>query len=128
MSYPPSIEKALAYLQAIEMPKGYRKHPWFYRLLWLKGIALPPVLLAGFFTNMIISGLISGFFSTLAILFLIKRNEWSFPSDFFLYWAILGIAAGTGGAFGIRTVQKKLKLLSWQEVQNLPIKTDNPDA
>ena len=128
MSYPPSIEKALAYLQTIEMPERYRKQPWFYRLLWRKGIVLPPVLLAGFFTNMIISGLISGFLSTLTILFLIKRNEWSFPGDFFLYWAILGIAAGTGGAFGIKTVQKKLKLLSWQEVQNLSIKTDAADV
>ncbi|WP_390881267.1 DUF6404 family protein [Cardiobacterium hominis] len=46
----------------MDIPKGYRKHPWFYKWLWEKGIALPPVLLAGFFTNMIILGLISGFF------------------------------------------------------------------
>ena len=125
MSYPPSIEKALAYLQTIDMPKGYRKHPWFYRLLWRKGFTLPPVLLAGFFTNMIISGLINGFFVVLILFLLIKRNEWHFPSDFFFHWAIFGIATGLGGAFGIRRVQKKLKLLSWQEMQNLPTIPNN---
>ena len=79
MSYPPSIEKALAYLQTIDMPKGYRKHPWIYRFLWKKGIALPPVLLAGFFTNMLIYGLIAGFFTALAIFLLMERNTWVLP-------------------------------------------------
>ena len=51
-----------------------------------------------------------------------------FPADFLLRWATLGIATGLGGAFGIRRTQKELKLLSWREVQNLPIKTDNPDV
>ena len=46
MSYPASIEKALAYLQTIELPEAYRKHPWFYRLLWKKGIEIPPPLLS----------------------------------------------------------------------------------
>ena len=40
MSYPASIEKALAYLQTKDIPKGYRKHPWFYRWLWKKGIEI----------------------------------------------------------------------------------------
>ena len=128
MSYPASIEKALAYLQTIELPEAYRKHPWFYRLLWKKGIALPPVLLAGFFTNMLVNGLIAGFFTALAIFLLMERDTWSFPADFLLRWATLGIATGLGGAFGIRRTQKKLKLLSWREMQNLPIKTDNPDV
>ena len=128
MSYPASIEKALAYLQTIELPEAYRKHHWFYRLLWKKGIALPPVLLAGFFTNMLVNGLIAGFFTALAIFLLMERNTWSFPADFLLRWATLGIATGLGGAFGIRRTQKELKLLSWREVQNLPIKTDNPDV
>ena len=92
MSYPPSIEKALAYLQTIDMPKGYRKHPWIYRFLWKKGIALPPVLLAGFFTNMLIYGLIAGFFTALAIFLLMERNTWSFPlisCSAGLLWALL---------------------------------------
>lgn len=128
MSYPPSIEKALAYLQTIEMPKGYRKHPWIYRFLWKKGIALPPVLLAGFFTNMLIYGLIAGFFTALAIFLLMERNTWVLPYDFLLRWVTIGIVTGLVYAFSISRGQKKLKLLSWQEVQNLPIKTDNPDA
>ena len=128
MSYPPSIEKALAYLQTIDMPKGYRKHPWIYRFLWKKGIALPPVLLAGFFTNMLIYGLIAGFFTALAIFLLMERNTWVLPYDFLLRWVTIGIVTGLVYAFSISRGQKKLKLLSWQEVQNLPIKTDNPDA
>lgn len=128
MSYPASIEKALAYLQTKDIPKGYRKHPWFYRWLWKKGIEIPPPLLSGFFTNMLIFGLICGFVTALTIFLLMERNTWSFPADFLLRWATLGIATGLGGAFGIRRTQKKLKLLSWQEVQNLPIKTDNPDV
>jgi len=46
MSYPASIEKALVYLQTKDIPKGYRKHPWFYRWLWKKGIEIPPPLLS----------------------------------------------------------------------------------
>lgn len=128
MSYPPSIEKALAYLQTIDMPKGYRKHPWIYRFLWKKGIALPPVLLAGFFTNMLIYGLIAGFFTALAIFLLMERNTWVLPYDFLLRWVTIGIVTGLVYAFSISREQKKLKLLSWQEVQNLSIKTDNPDV
>ena len=115
MSYPASIEKALAYLQTIELPEAYRKHPWFYRLLWKKGIALPPVLLAGFFT-------------ALAIFLLMERDTWVLPYDFLFRWATFGIASGFGIAFSIRSTQKKVKLRSWRGVQNLPIKTDAPDV
>ena len=113
MSYPASIEKALAYLQAIELPEAYRKHHWFYRLLWKKGIALPPVLLAGFFTNMLVNGLIAGFFTALAIFLLMERDTWVLPYDFLFRWATFGIASGCGIAFSIWRTQKKLKLLSW---------------
>ena len=91
MSYPASIEKALAYLQTKDIPKGYRKHPWFYRWLWKKGIEIPPPLLSGFFTNMLIFGLICGFVTALTIFLLMERNTWSFPADFLLRWATLGI-------------------------------------
>ena len=114
MSYPASIEKALAYLQTIlNCPKLTESIPWFYRLLWKKGIALPPVLLAGFFTNMLVNGLIAGFFTALAIFLLMERDTWVLPYDFLFRWATFGIASGFGIAFSIRSTQKKLKLLSW---------------
>jgi hypothetical protein len=97
-------------------------------LICKKGIALPPVLLAGFFTNMLVNGLIAGFFTALAIFLLMERDTWVLPYDFLFRWATFGIASGFGIAFSIRSTQKKLKLLSWRGVQNLPIKTDAPDV
>lgn len=120
MSYPPSVEKALAYLQTIDMPKTYREYPQFYQFLWKKGIALPPALLSGFFTNMLVFGLRYGTLLVLAIFFLVERNNWSFPGGLFYRWVIYGVVIGLGCAFDMRRTQKKLKLLSWQEVQNLP--------
>ena len=79
MSYPASIEKALAYLQTKDIPKGYRKHPWFYRWLWKKGIEIPPPLLSGLFTNMLIFGLICGFVTALAIFFADGTQYMEFP-------------------------------------------------
>ena len=40
MSYPPSIEKALAYLQTVDIPKGYQEYPRFYQFFWKKGLSI----------------------------------------------------------------------------------------
>lgn len=120
MSYPPSIEKALVYLQTVDIPKGYQGYPRFYQFFWKKGIALPPALLSGFSTNMLVFGLRYGTLLVLAIFFLVERNNWSFPGGLLYRWVIYGIVIGLGCAFDVRRMQKKLKLLSWQEVQNLP--------
>ena len=77
---------------------------------------------------MLVNGLIAGFFTALAIFLLMERDTWVLPYDFLFRWATFGIASGCGIVFSIWRTQKKLKLLSWREVQNLPIKTDNPDV
>lgn len=48
MSYPASIEKAFAYLQAADIPKYLknRKILYVHRMFWKKGIALPPPVLS----------------------------------------------------------------------------------
>ena len=128
MTYPSAIEKALAYLQTVDIPKEYRGYPRLYRFLWKKGIVFPPALLSGFFTNTLFFGLRYGTLLVLAIFFLVERNNWSFPGGLFYRWVIYGVVIGLGCAFDIRRIQKKLKLLSWQEVQNLPAKTDTANV
>ena len=113
-------KKPIPYLKRCAKAHPMSYYPKFYQFLWKKGIALPPALLSGFFTNMLVFGLRYGTLLVLAIFFLVERNNWSFPGGLFYRWVIYGVVIGLGCAFDMRRTQKKLKLLSWQEVQNLP--------
>ena len=73
---------------------------------------------------MLVFGLRHGTFLVLAIFFLVERNNWSFPGGLFYRWVIYGVVIGLGCAFDMRRTQKKLKLLSWKEIQTLP--DENP--
>ena len=57
MSYPASVAKALAYLQAADIPEHYKKIPPWYKFLWRKGIAAQPVILASFIYNALSFGI-----------------------------------------------------------------------
>ena len=94
MTYPANIEKALAYLQAADIPAHYKKIAPLHKFLWQKDIALPPVILADFRTNAILFGIGGVIF--FAVFF------------------------GCSAADYYRRQRRKFGLPSWQEIQNTP--------
>lgn len=79
MSYPPSIEKALAYLKAADIPNYLKNEKmWFvHRVFWKLGISFPPAILASFPVNFIYFGIIG----TIILL--------SVPLLFIYLWVVL---------------------------------------
>ena len=107
MTYPATIEKALAYLQAADIPAHYKK------------IALPPVILADFQTNAVGFGIGGGVAFLLINLFLPLQHpptlaQWLFSIIFFT------ISFGYGMAYYYRRQRRKFGLLTWREIQNTP--------
>jgi hypothetical protein len=124
MATPANLEKALAYLQAADIPAHYKKLAPLQKILWKKGIAVPPAILADFKTNAISFGIINGIIWLLLNL-LIPLNNPQTPAK--LLFSVLFFAVFTGCwlAAYFRRQRRKLGLRTWQEIQNLP---DEPDA
>ena len=57
MTYPANIEKALAYLQAADIPARYKKIAPIHNFLLQKDFAPPPVILSDSRTNAILFGI-----------------------------------------------------------------------
>ena len=123
MTYPANIEKALAYLQAADIPAHYKKIAPLHKFLWQKDIALPSVILADFRTNAILFGIGGVIFwqiaSLIMSLFLPLQHpptlaQWLFSIIFFT------ISFGYGMAYYYRRQRRKFGLLTWQEIQNTP--------
>ena len=119
MTYPATIEKALAYLQAADIPARYKKIAPLHKFLWRKGIAIPPVILADFQTNAVGFGIGGGVAFLLINLFLPLQHpptlaQWLFSIIFFT------ISFGYGMAYYYRRQRRKFGLLTWREIQNTP--------
>jgi hypothetical protein len=119
MPYLPTIEKALAYLQAADIPAYYKKITPFQKILWRKGIAIPPTILADFKSNALIFGISGGIAWLLvhAILPLQQPQTWGrwlFSIIFFT------VVFGCSMADYYRRQRRKFGLPSWQEIQNTP--------
>ena len=119
MSYPPSIEKALAYLQAADIPEQYKKvMPW-QKFLWRKGIAAQPVILASFLYNALSFG-IPGTILTAIILRIINPGFWQPFIVGIIGMVIYVVIYGSLMAHYYQKQRRKYGLLSWAEIQNLP--------
>ena len=92
MSYPPSVEKALAYLKAADIPKFLKNEKWWFvhRFFWRHGIALPPAILANFAFNFVYFGInsIPIFLSTPLIFLYMLRWHNGLTS---VEWVVYGI-------------------------------------
>jgi len=125
MSYPPSVEKALAYLKAADIPKFLKNEKWWFvhRFFWRHGIALPPAILANFAFNFVYFGInsIPIFLSTpLIFLYMLRWHNGLTSVEWVVYGIIYFITYGAMMAYSTQRQRKKLNLLTWQEVQNLP--------
>ncbi|MFC2406560.1 MAG: DUF6404 family protein, partial [Cardiobacterium sp.] len=125
MSYPPSVEKALVYLKAADIPKFLKNEKWWFvhRFFWRHGIALPPAILANFAFNFVYFG-INGILIFLSIpLIFIYIQHWHNGLTA-LQWVVYGIiyfiTYGAMMAYSTQRQRQKLNLLTWQEVKNLP--------
>jgi hypothetical protein len=123
MTYSATIEKALAYLQAADIPAHYKKIAPLHKFLWQKDIALPSVILADFRTNAILFGIGGVIFwqiaSLIMSLFLPMPQpqtwaQWLFGVIFF------AVFFGCSAADYYRRQRRKFGLPSWQEIQNTP--------
>ncbi len=119
MSYPASVAKALAYLQAVDIPEHYKKIPPWYKFLWRKGVIAQPVILASFLYNALFFGIV-GSILTAIIMRIINPGFWQ---PFIVGIIGMVIYAVIYGNLTTRYYQKqrqKFGLLSWAEIQNLP--------
>ena len=125
MSYPPSIEKALAYLKAADIPNYLKNEKmWFvHRVFWKLGISFPPAILASFSVNFIYFGIIGTLILLSNFLLFIYGLHWHNKLTVLEWLAYLGlnfVIYGTMIARSIQRQRRNLGLLSWQEIQNLP--------
>ena len=125
MSYPPSIEKALAYLKAADIPNYLKNEKmWFvHRVFWKLGIAFPPAILANFSVNFIYFGIIGTLILLSTPLLFIYGFHWHnklTALEWAAYLTLYFVIYGTMMARAILRQRHKFGLLSWQEVQNLP--------
>ena len=129
MSYPASIEKAFAYLQAADIPKYLknRKILYVHRMFWKKGIALPPPVLASFIVNTIYFAM-TGWIMFIPVLLIIHWKEQRTISEWSIDLAIYAVIYGVMSVWIRQRQRRNLGLLSWQELQNLPDNAQNRDA
>ena len=125
MTYPASIEKALAYLKAADIPKYLKNEKmWFvHRVFWKLGISFPPAILASFSVNFIYFGIIGTLILLSNFLLFIYGLHWHNKLTVLEWLAYLGlnfVIYGTMIARSIQRQRRNLGLLSWQEIQNLP--------
>ena len=124
MAYPPSVEKALSYWQAADIPASYKKITPLYKFLWSKGIALPPVILADFKTNVMIFAILSCIFYPLAILLKPQKRPHTL-TELLIHVIVLIVIIGGMAAYNCHQ-RRKFGLLTWQEIQNLPDSETDP--
>ena len=125
MSYPPSIEKALAYLKAADIPNYLKNEKmWFmHKAFWKLGIAFPPAILANFSVNFIYFGIIGTLILLSTPLLFIYGFHWHnklTALEWAAYLTLYFVIYGTMLARAILRQRRKFGLFSWQEVQNLP--------
>ena len=120
MTYPPAIEKALAYLQTVEIPGYYKKISPIHKFLWRKGIVLPPSILADFMPNFIFGGINGIPAWAIASLFLLLLDGGYTPGKYLFNLIFFFIFFGYTEAWFYRRQRRKFGLLSWKEIQNLP--------
>ena len=125
MPYPPSIEKALAYLKAADIPNYLKnKKMWFmHKAFWKLGIAFPPAILANFSVNFIYFGIIGTLILLSTPLLFIYGFHWHnklTALEWAAYLTLYFVIYGTMMARSIQHRRRNLGLRSWQEIQNLP--------
>ena len=125
MSYPPSIEKALAYLKAADIPNYLKNEKmWFvHKAFWKLGIAFPPAILANFSVNFIYFGTIGTLILLSTPLLFIYGFHWHnklTALEWTAYLMLNFVIHGTMMAHSIQHRRRNLGLRSWQEIQNLP--------
>lgn len=125
MTYPASVEKALAYLKAADIPKYLKNEKmWFvHRVFWKLDIAFPPAILASFSVNFIYFGIIGTLILLSNFLLFIYGLHWHNKLTVLEWLAYLGlnfVIYGTMIARSIQRQRRNLGLRSWQEIQNLP--------
>ena len=125
MTYPASIEKALAYLKAADIPKYLKNEKMWCvrRVFWKLDIACPPAILASFSVNFIYFGIIGTLILLSNFLLFIYGLHWHNKLTVLEWLAYLGlnfVIYGTMIARSIQRQRRNLGLLSWQEIQNLP--------
>jgi len=127
MSYPASIEKALAYLQTLDIHENYKKGFFPYTLFWKNGIALPPPLCAGFFTNMAVFAIMT--FVLMILLFPLFFWKWHDPLlQKIVSCVSVSLVGGFGSALSFRGEQKKFNIPKWKDLQKLPDHAQNRDG
>ena len=119
MATPANLEKALAYLQAADIPAHDKKITPLQKILWKKGITVPPAILADFKTNAISFGILNGIIWLLFNL-LIPLNNPQTPAKLLFSVIFFAVFTGCWLADYYGPQRRKLGLRSWQEIQNLP--------
>lgn len=125
MSYPPSIEKALAYLKAADIPNYLKNEKmWFvHRVFWKLGISFHPAILVSFPVNFIYFGIIGTIILLSVPLLFIYGLYWHnklTALEWTVYLMLNFVIHGTMMARSIQHRRRNLGLRSWQEIQNLP--------
>lgn len=88
------LERVLDTLSEVKS-SSYDKAPPLHRLCWRLGILIPPPLLAPFWFNVILLGLVFGvtWGVMMTIFFIVRGSSWHYP------WITVPLAAGAAGAF-----------------------------
>ena len=125
MTYPPAIEKALAYLQAKDIPDEFKNDKMWYahKFFWKRGIALPPTILADFSVNTLyfgIYGMLMYFPVSLITGLVFRINKSWIASEVMVDLLLWFVAFGFVLAWQKSRERRNLGLLSWKEIQNLP--------
>ena len=114
MTYPPAIEKALAYLQEKNIISFHRK------ILWRSGIAIPPPILANITINIITGGINTSIrLVPIMLIFIYGFNVHASAGLWIFIFVFNAIFWGLFLALLERYARRKFALLSWQEIQNL---------
>ena len=118
-SYPAIIAQVLPRLQALKLPHHFQS-TWLHHFLWRRGMALPPLILAGFLTNFAIFALRDGFI--IALMLFLLRVSYGYmdgftPLLFLRGWLIVGVFFGFLQALSYRGLRIRFALPTWREVK-----------
>ena len=120
MTYPPAIEKALAYLQEKNIISFHRESV-LHKILWRSGIAIPPPILANITINIITGGINTSIrLVPIMLIFIYGFNVHASAELWIFIFVFNAIFWGLFLALLERYARRKFALLSWQEIQNLP--------
>ena len=120
MTYPPAIEKALAYLQEKNIISFHRESV-LHKILWRCDIAIPPPILASITINVITGGINTSIrLVPIMLIFIYGFNVHASAGLWIFIFVFNAIFWGLFLALLERYARRKFALLSWQEIQNLP--------